>query len=239
MHAISPLGLAVSLTPIALVIFIVNRWEGEGGKILVAAIRMLVQLLAVGYILKFVLLTKDPLVGLVVIGVMIVAAGFISIRTVSKNRKSALMRAIAGIGGGGGAALAFSYIFGLQLGLVYEPTFIIPLAGMVFSNAMIAIALAADRMQRETEMGATYNEARNAAFRAALIPQINVLLAVGLVSLPGMMSGQILSGVDPLVAVRYQIVVMSLLLQSAAFSTALYLAAGDPRRSASNTSDTA
>jgi putative ABC transport system permease protein len=67
-------------------------------------------------------------------------------------------------------------------------------------------------------------EARRAALDAALIPQINGLLAVGLVSLPGMMTGQILSGVEPMVAVRYQIMVMCMVFGSGGLGAALYLA---------------
>ena len=58
---------------------------------------------------------------------------------------------------------------------------------------------------------------------AALIPQINTLLAVGLVALPGMMTGQVLSGVDPLVAARYQIMVMCMIFSTAGLAAALYL----------------
>ncbi len=64
---------------------------------------------------------------------------------------------------------------------------------------------------------------------AALIPQINALLAVGLVALPGMMTGQILSGVDPLVAVRYQIVVMCMIFGSSGVAAACYLQAASRR----------
>ncbi|MDX1733734.1 MAG: ABC transporter permease, partial [Halioglobus sp.] len=66
--------------------------------------------------------------------------------------------------------------------------------------------------------------ARLAAYQAAMIPVINALLAVGLVSLPGMMTGQILSGVSPLIAARYQIMVMCMIFASAGISTALFLA---------------
>ncbi|MEP1779528.1 ABC transporter permease, partial [Reichenbachiella sp.] len=71
--------------------------------------------------------------------------------------------------------------------------------------------------------GVDYTEARNTALRAALIPITNSLFAVGLVSLPGMMTGQILSGVSPLIAVRYQIMVMCMAFGSAGISVALFL----------------
>ena len=87
---------------------------------------------------------------------------------------------------------------------------VIPLAGMIYANAMNAVSLGAERYESELEHGEV--TARSRAFRSALIPQVNAFLAVGLVSLPGMMTGQILSGVDPLIAVRYQMMVMAMVL---------------------------
>ena len=91
------------------------------------------------------------------------------------------------------------------------------------------MSLAAERFESETTRGIRYVEARNTAMDAALIPQINALLAVGLVSLPGMMTGQILSGVEPLVAVKYQIVVMCMIFSSAGLGAAGYLVGMRPR----------
>ena len=93
---------------------------------------------------------------------------------------------------------------------------------MLYANCMNAVSLVAERFEREKETK-QYEAARAAAFRASLIPQINAFLAVGLVSLPGMMTGQILSGVDPIIAVRYQIMVMLMVLGSSGISTILYL----------------
>ena len=100
----------------------------------------------------------------------------------------------------------------------------VPIAGMIFANAMNTVSLAAERFESECNRGLSYLPARNMAMDAALIPQINALLAVGLVSLPGMMTGQILSGVEPLIAVKYQIVVMCMIFSSAGLSAAGYLA---------------
>jgi putative ABC transport system permease protein len=94
---------------------------------------------------------------------------------------------------------------------------------MLFSTSMNTLSLAAERYESETGRGVGYLEARQIALRAALIPLINTLFAVGLVSFPGMMTGQILSGVAPLVAVRYQILVMSMLFGSAGLCAACYL----------------
>ena len=98
----------------------------------------------------------------------------------------------------------------------------IPLAGMVFANSMNTISVAAERFESE-RTALNYTSARRLAMNAAMIPTINSMFAVGLVSLPGMMTGQILSGVSPLIAARYQIMVMCMIFGSAGISAAIYL----------------
>jgi len=88
-----------------------------------------------------------------------------------------------------------------------------PIAGMVYANSMNSISIAAERFEQEIKI----------SLKTSLIPKINSFLAVGLVSLLGMMTGQILSGIDPLVAVRYQIVIMAMIFGSAGISVILYL----------------
>jgi putative ABC transport system permease protein len=94
---------------------------------------------------------------------------------------------------------------------------------MIFSGSMNTVSLAGERLQSEIGRGTSYLEARRIALQASLIPITNSLFAVGLVSLPGMMTGQILSGVSPLVAAKYQIVVMTMLFGTSGISAALYL----------------
>ncbi len=112
----------------------------------------------------------------------------------------------------------------------YAPQYFIPIGGMIIGNSMNAIAIALDRLfgdlrKRRDEvevmlcLGATREEATATmlgdAIRAGMIPSINSLMTVGLVSLPGMMTGQILAGADPMTSIRYQIVVMLMLTASA------------------------
>ena len=106
----------------------------------------------------------------------------------------------------------------------------VPLAGMIFANSMNAVSLAAERFEAERDRDVGYIEARSTALQASLIPIINSLFAVGLVSLPGMMTGQILSGVSPFIAARYQIVVMCMIFGSAGISSAIYLALAKPSK---------
>ena len=113
----------------------------------------------------------------------------------------------------------------------WTPQYFIPLGGMIAGNSMNAISVCLERLltglreRRETielalALGASYREATADlladAVRAGMIPSINALMTVGLVSLPGMMTGQILAGVSPAAAVRYQIVVMLMLVASTA-----------------------
>jgi putative ABC transport system permease protein len=88
---------------------------------------------------------------------------------------------------------------------------------------MNSVSLAAERLQSETERGVPYEKARSISLRTSLIPITNSLFAVGLVALPGMMTGQILSGISPLLAVRYQILVMCMIYSSAGISSFLFL----------------
>ena len=105
----------------------------------------------------------------------------------------------------------------------YNPNFLIPLGGMIFANCMNSISLAAERFENENGKSNTYENRRNISFKASLIPITNSLLAVGLVSLPGTMTGMILSGISPMIAVKYQIMVMCMTFGSAGLGAASYL----------------
>jgi len=217
-------ALAICLLPCLAIAWLGQRWAGGGWEMLRATGRMVVQLLVIGFALVFLFETPDPWIGAAVVAVMIGVSALISVRVVKQGKRNALVRAAIALGLGGGLVLAFILFAVLRLSdPVYQPRVIIPIAGMVFSNAMTAITLATERFSSATESGEGFDSARRAAWTAALIPQVNALLAVGLVSLPGMMTGQILSGVDPLIAVRYQIVVMAMILQASGFSVAIFL----------------
>ncbi len=125
------------------------------------------------------------------------------------------------ISGGAILILVTQGVLGLQPW--YLPSYMIPLAGMIFANAMNSVSIAGERLEAELKRDVPYLQARNIALKAALIPITNSLFAVGLVSIPGMMTGQILSGVSPFVAARYQIMVMCMVYGSAGISSAIFL----------------
>jgi putative ABC transport system permease protein len=154
---------------------------------------------------------------------MLAAASWIAMRPLQGKGLATYFEVLASIGVSGILTLLLVTQGVLSLDRWYEPHVVIPLAGMIFSTSMNTLSLAAERYGSETGRGIRHIEARRIALRTALIPMTNTLLAVGIVSFPGMMTGQILSGVSPLVAVRYQILVMSMLFGSAGLSAACYL----------------
>ena len=132
--------------------------------------------------------------------------------------------------------LAFVSSVLLRISPWYDARYLLPLAGMIIGNAMTAASLAVERFatalrQRRGEveaalaLGASSGQAsmalRREALRLAIIPAVNSMLVVGLVSLPGMMTGQIIAGSDPAQAVRYQIVVMYMILCASLLSSVI------------------
>ena len=215
--------LALSLLPLLVVGFISFRWTRKEGGLSLATVRMIVQLLAVGYLLVGLFTVQNIWASLGVVVFMIAVSSLIAIRTIKEQRAQAYRDALLAIGLGGGAVLLLVVFGVLALDPWYEPRYLIPISGMIFANAMTAVTLSAERLDSERGHGRDYESARNAAWNASLIPQVNSFLAVGLVSLPGMMTGQILAGASPLDAVRYQIMVMAMVLGSAGIAVAIFL----------------
>ncbi len=224
-----PFGnLALALIPALAVVGILYTWAHDYRKSLYALARMLVQLLLIGYFLSYVFETNNGGIVAVMLAIMLCAASWISMRTARQSLRKWFPKALVSIALGGGITLLVITQAVLQLKPWYLTTFMIPLAGMIFSNAMNSISLAAERLSAEMAQGSHYEKARNIALQAALIPITNMLLAVGLVALPGIMTGQILSGVSPLLAVRYQIMVMCMVYGSAGISAACFLVLARP-----------
>ena len=215
--------LALAFIPVAVTLGILFLWSYGTGNAAYALARMVIQLMAIGYVLAWIFRADDGLLILLVLAIMLSASAWIALGTAREHRRELLAASFLSILLGGGLTLIMITQAVLQVDPWYLPRYMIPLAGMVFSNAMTAVSLAAERLYSELGHGMSWEEARVKAYQAAMIPVINSLLAVGLVSLPGMMTGQILSGVSPLVASRYQIMVMCMIFASAGLSTALFL----------------
>jgi putative ABC transport system permease protein len=221
---IPPEQLAIAFIPVAITLVIFFKWSLGVGKALYAVARMLVQLLLIGYVLAYIFGAENAGLIVLVLSVMLIASSWIALGSVPDQRKTLFTRAFLAIALGGGLTLWLITQWVLELNPWYLPRYMVPLAGMIFANAMTAVSLAAERLNAELAHNVHWNEARITAFQAAMIPVVNSLFAVGLVSLPGMMTGQILSGVSPMIAARYQIIVMCMIFSSAGISVALFLA---------------
>jgi putative ABC transport system permease protein len=216
--------LSLAFIPVVITLVIFARWSFGVGRPFYALGRMLAQLLLIGYVLAWVFGARSGWLILIVLAVMLCASSWIALDNIAERRRDLFFASFLSIFVGGGMTLALVTQVTLQLDPWYLPHYMVPLAGMVFANAMTAVSLAGERLFAEFSYGHAWPQARLAAFQAAMIPVINALLAVGLVSLPGMMTGQILSGVSPLVAARYQVMVMCMIFASAGISTAIFLA---------------
>ena len=217
------LNLAIAFIPVVAVIIILHVWSLEPGTAVYAVFRMLVQLLLVGYLLTYIFGSDSSLLILLILFIMIMVSAWISLRPLKTKTRRLYLDMLLAIIFGGCSSLWLVTQFVLELKPWFLPQYMIPLAGMIFANAMNTVSLAAERYESELTAGKTPDDARRIALHAAMIPTINALLAVGLVSLPGMMTGQILSGVSPLIAVRYQVMVMCMVFGSSGLSAACYL----------------
>ncbi len=207
---------------------------GLGRQMILSAARMTVQLLLIGLVLQTLFANRSILLVTLVSLVMLIAAG----REVRVRLKRKI-RGVFGFGVGVGAMFISSFSITLLVLLVilrqdpwYEPRYAIPFLGMLLGNTMTGVALASDRMtslfyeQREVieqrlMLGESWREAvsdlRRDCMRTGMIPVINAMAAAGLVSLPGMMTGQILGGSPPVEAVKYQILIMFLIAAGSGF----------------------
>ena len=217
------INLAVAFIPVFIVIGILFKWSLNASNALYAVARMLVQLLIIGYFLMYIFEAGSAWIIIVILSIMVFASSWIALGTVKDQRLTLYKYAFFSVAIGGGIALLIVTLCVLQLEPWYWPQYMIPLAGMVFANCMNSVSLAAERLNAEIERNVPYDQARNIAMQASLIPVINSLFAVGLVSLPGMMTGQILSGVSPLIAARYQIMVMCMIFGSGGIASACFL----------------
>jgi putative ABC transport system permease protein len=215
--------LILSFIPVAVVLVLMWRWKMRLGHSVYALARMLVQLLLIGYALVFIFDADSSAIIIAVLAVMLLASGWIALNTVEGEKLSLFPASLVSVLLGGGLTLALITQAVLQLDPWYRPSYMIPLAGMIFASSMTGISLAAERLIAELGNGCGYEKARAIAFRAAMIPVTNSLFAVGLISLPGMMTGQILSGVSPFIAARYQIMVMCMIFGATGISTACFL----------------
>lgn len=217
------INLAITFIPALIVVGILFKWSLNARNALYAIARMLTQLLIIGYFLVYIFESNHAGIIMTILAVIVFASSWIALGTVKDKRRLLYKHALGSILLGGGFTLLLVTQYVLALEPWYLPQYMIPLAGMIFANSMNSISLAVERLNAEIARDVPYEKACKIAYQASLIPVINSLFAVGLVSLPGMMTGQILSGVSPLIAIRYQIMVMCMIFGSAGITTACFL----------------
>ena len=220
-------ALALCLVGVAVVI---SAWQRPGleGDLTVATVRSFVQLIAVGYVLAFIFRGHGRLTVLAL--AVMVGSASITTRNRAKRVPRSGMIAVAAI------ATATAATLGLLVALGIVPTSaraLIPLGSMIISGAMNTASLVMTRLhddlasnRREVEarlsLGKTAHDAAlpwlRSAIRGGMLPSVDSTKVVGLVALPGAMTGLILAGVSPQSAVRVQLVVMYMLLGGAAFA---------------------
>ena len=220
---ISLQSLAYAFIPVVVVFFILAKWSLSTKRAMIAISRMLVQLLLIGYFLVYIFDSDNAwLVGFILI-IMVFLSSWIALGNLPVVRIKLVKTAVISIS----LSAAFTLIVisqgVLALSPWYHPQTLLPLAGMIFASCMNSVSLSGERFYAELLKSASYQQARNIAFQTSMIPNINALFAVGIVSLPGMMTGQILSGVSPFIAARYQIMVMCMVFASAGIASAIFL----------------
>jgi putative ABC transport system permease protein len=216
-------NLALAFIPVFVAVGLLWAQLNEYKDSLVALTRMLIQLLIVGYALKLVFSTDSSLIILLVLLAMLLFASGIAIRPLQQRNRHTYSHALLALFLSSAPVLAIAVFAVLQLDPWYQPRYIIPLGSMVLANTLNTISLTAERLESTLASQTEPTEAAQQALKAGMIPVINSLLAVGLVALPGMMTGQVLSGVDPLIAARYQILIMCMLFAASALGACSYI----------------
>ncbi|MEL7502651.1 MAG: iron export ABC transporter permease subunit FetB [Cyanobacteria bacterium J06554_6] len=221
-------------------------WQQLGltGTLAIATLRTVMQLVAVGFFLSIVFALRSPLLVLLVIGVMLTVAALTARNRIDKTLPRLLPWLWGSLFISTALTLAHVTVLVIRPDSWYEPRYLIPLAGIVFGTAMNAAAITGDRLvstlrqnrvdiETHLSLGATPVQAvaryRREAIKAGLIPIVNSMMVVGIVKLPGIITGQLLSGVDPLNAALYQMLIM-FMLAFASLVTALMISYGIRRQ---------
>jgi putative ABC transport system permease protein len=224
-----------------IIVLIIVRARGikREKEIIISSIRMTLQLVMVGYLLVYIF---DQPNAFITIGIIILMEAF-AIYTVFKKFKKQLSKALKQVialsmGIGTLSCLVYFLLVVVRISPWYEPRYFIPIAGMIVGNSMTGISLGVKSLvegmtiQRATVeealiLGATSQDASrsivNSTFDAAILPTINSMIGMGIVFLPGMMTGQILSGTNPTTAIAYQITIMLGILGAVALTVFILL----------------
>lgn len=203
-------------------------------SLLIGSVRSVVQLLLIGFVLEWLFSQENPWVVLLIALVMTTIAAIAAVNRTQRRFGGIYWDSLLSVLGAAGLVTSLSLTGIIQVQPWYDPQYLIPLLGMILGNILNGISLGLDRFmtsvvdqQQQIEtlltLGATRWEAAHQqvrdAVRTGMVPILNSMMVVGLVSLPGMMTGQILAGADPIDAVRYQIIIMFMIASGTALGT--------------------
>ena len=203
-------------------------------RLLLAAVRTVAQLLLIGLVLQWVFALSRWYVVVALMLVMALIAGVAAVRRTGRRYPGIWWNAILSVWASSWLVAAAALFGIVDVHPWFRPQYAIPLLGMILGNTLNGISLGLDRLGEELTgrrgevegllaLGATRWEAARRAVRRAVrtgtVPIVNTMMVVGIVSLPGMMTGQLLAGVDPVQAVKYQVVIMFLLASGTALGT--------------------
>jgi putative ABC transport system permease protein len=222
---------------------LISYLQGFGGlkPLTLGIVRATAQLIGVGFILTAVFDIHHPALLILVLAVMLGIAAWTAGKRVGTGLPGMTQASMVSITLGSIPVLAYALTLSLDVNPWFSPRYLIPLAGMLIAFCMNAVALAGDRLLAELKnrrpevetllcLGAAPRRAAASSMKAALhaawTPLINHLMVVGVVQLPGMMTGQIIAGASPLEAVRYQILIAFMLAAGVAISTGLMVELG-------------
>ncbi len=211
-------------------------------EITLATVRMTLQLVLTGYLLVFLFDQRHPVLSVLTVLLMLAFAVDNIIKRVRINLSRQLKKVIAlSMTAGTITCLMFFILVVVNLSPWYDPRYFIPIAGMLIGNSMTGISIGVSRLAEGMQtqkavvetalmLGATPKAAArsivNSAFDAAILPTINSMVGMGIVFLPGMMTGQILAGASPVTAIQYQIAIMLGITGSVALTVILLLQFG-------------
>lgn len=227
---------------IILILIVRMRGIAREKQILLSTVRMTVQLVLVGYLLVYLFDNINPFFTIGVVIIMEVFAVYNIFKRAKYRLSKRLKRAVAiSMTIGTLSCLFYFLLVVVRVNPWYNPRYFIPIAGMIIGNSMTGVSVGVnqlvDGMQTKKHLvesalmlGASPKIAAkdivNSAFDSAILPTINSMLGMGIVFLPGMMTGQILSGTSPLTAIEYQIAIMLSILGSVALTVVIFVQLG-------------
>lgn len=231
---IDNLSLFVSILFMGITIFLsyIEKLKLEK-DLIVGTLRCFAQLMAVGYFLKVIFdANKWYWVALTLL-VMLLVAAYEAVRRQEKKSAAFFLIVMASLSFSTLLIMGVTLYFILKVEPWYNPQYIIPMMGMLVGNSTTGAALLINRLRSEIRdnrekieaklsLGASAKEAVHkhlqSSIQSSMIPSINSLMVVGIVSLPGMMTGQIIAGADPVDSVRYQVIIMYIITASVSIS---------------------